>query len=972
MPRKSSAIAIVDPGTREVIADPADLPTLPSGPNSSSAPRAHNGMPRPSHYVPNKLHKSHRRVADATNTNRTSSQSVNAALNGNHGSEKLERARRDARQAAVSFRLNPNRDNTTASDNDPEEVQESFNVFARPFIPKALAIINTRPGRAVDTAPHKAFQYDAYAAASFGPASGFLPHPPHPNLNTAAAPRPALVSVALRHYEAFFQLHLQQEAGAQRLENEACSLYGHEVNLRRPSEFQGQMICTLQVPGLRENSPLVEEDDVVQLRQLVYEDGTTVLRGMADWLRRKDNFEKNRPQSHSWPEEAPGWTQFIYRARVLGVVRATETLHLRVWGLPLGPKPMDKFNIQFEVPVERSLPMSFAVADAHHTLSHGGWMNSMLFPANSDSEIQERLHTGVWTQRFFDKDLNWEQKKAVESALLRSHGTLPYLISGPPGTGKTKTIIETALQMVRSLTTLNHILLCAPSDPAADTLGLRLNSHLSPAEMLRLNRPCRSFAEVPDTLLPYCCVQGDAFGLPPLETLMKFRVIVTTCRDSAMLVRARLTNTDICAVKRSMRGLSASLAPYERLPEVKLHWAGLLLDEAAQAMESEALIPLTIVAPPIENDHNSSAPVVVMAGDEYQLGPRTVLPASGLKNSLFARLFKRSVYANHPLARGKKGEAPPPLTKALLPVLRPAFANLIRNYRSHPAILAVPSNLFYWDTLEPEAKDTGRLAGWKGWQGRRWPVLFHDNKSLDDLELPGVMQGAGGWYNNGEAIVACSYAQSLVQSGLVAQNEVCIMSPFRSQVRVLRETMRQQDYGAMWDVNVGPTEAFQGLEKGVVILCVTRARKRFVKQDQDLGWGIIGMPNKMNVALTRAKYGLIVVGDRDLLMDDPNWKAFVQFCERNGLVAKSDATKRENGDGDGDGDGDGEGGASVCEETLTRQEKILLDKESARQNSEAPVLGPLSKNQAGGEMSMPGPDDYNNGDYYRGYRRNGY
>jgi superfamily I DNA and/or RNA helicase len=53
------------------------------------------------------------------------------------------------------------------------------------------------------------------------------------------------------------------------------------------------------------------------------------------------------------------------------------------------------------------------------------------------------------------------------------------------------------------------------------------------------------------------------------------------------------------------------------------------------------------------------------------------------------------------------------------------------------------------------------------------------------------------------------------------------------------------------------------------------------------------MPNKMNVALTRAKFGLIVIGRREILLQDPNWKAFLDFCERNGLVAgKNDSDGR--------------------------------------------------------------------------------
>lgn len=395
-----------------------------------------------------------------------------------------------------------------------------------------------------------------------------------------------------------------------------------------------------------------------------------------------------------------------------------------------------------------------------------------------------------------------------------------------------------------------------------------------------------------------------------------------------------------------------AISPYETLPEAKLHWTALLLDEAAQAMEPEALIPLTVVAPPVDPNFSGPAPLVVMAGDEHQLGPRTSLSASPLKESLFGRLFKRPVYADHPLARGKKGEAPVPLTKSLLPVLRPAFTNLIRNYRSHAAILAVPSKLFYWDTLEPEATDTDRLADWDGWQGRGWPVLFHNNSALDEIELPGLMEGTGGWFNHGEAVIACDYARSLVASGLVTQDEVCIMSPFKAQVKALRQLIRKPEYGAMWNVNIGPTEAFQGLERGVVILCVTRARKKFVVEDQKLGWGIIGTPNKMNVALTRAKYGLIVVGNRDLLVEDENWKAFVHFCERNGLVAQAESPSSGSSYGDTPTDAS----------TLTRLEKVTAERERFKKMSTGPVWDMLRQIQAGGELTMTDPYDYDDDD----------
>lgn len=171
----------------------------------------------------------------------------------------------------------------------------------------------------------------------------------------------------------------------------------------------------------------------------------------------------------------------------------------------------------------------------------------------------------------------------------------------------------------------------------------------------------------------------------------------------------------------------------------------------------------------------------------------------------------------------------------------------------------------------------------------------------------------GGWYNRGEAQIACAYAARLVKSGLVAQNEVCIMSPFKAQVKCLRATIKENRFGSLWDVDIGPTEAFQGLERGVVILCTTRSKQQFVESDKKAGWGIIGFPNRMNVALTRAKFGLIVIGRQEVLHQDPNWKAFLDFCYRNGLVAAED-----------DGHGPVYDGDNV---ERTRLEKVLLAQE---------------------------------------------
>lgn len=685
--------------------------------------------------------------------------------------------------------------------------------------------------------------------------------------------------------------------------------------------MSGVAACTISVPGLRENSPYIEEDDVVQLRQLRY-DHVGNLFNMEHWLA----IRRRRDQGDLLAlDPAPGWTSIIYNGRVTQVRRKAEELVLAVSGLtapcayvtqPAMPqmilgkwmlgKQKLRFNVQFPVPEKRYIPMRHAISNAQqsfeldenlttttdsqpngpsHTARH--WLSSMLFPSEIDCSLQTDLNSGMFSRLYFDKELNYEQKRATETFCSRNYGTVPFLISGPPGTGKTKTLVEIAVQLIKNVDGVGRILFCAPSDPAADTIAQRLSAYFGPSELLRLNKPTRTFAEVSGAVLPYCYVSQNNFDLPPFRQLMSYKIVVTTCRDASMLLYARVTNSDLYAAEY---GLRTTLHPNDPKPDVDLHWNALLMDESAQAIEPEALIPLVVVAPPNGTVRLASTPLFAMAGDENQLGPRTSLRASSLKTSLLARLFARPVYSAHPLARSKTGAAPPPLSKGMLPINRPPFTNLIRNYRSHPAILAIPSALFYHDTLEPEATDVNRLEGWSEWRGKRWPVLYHNNGAEDDQDMDG-----GGWFNTGEAQIACNYAALLVNSGLVAQKEICIMTPFKAQVACIRKTIRNERFGSLWDVDIGPTEAFQGLERGVVILCTTRSKQKYAEKDKLVDWGIIGLPNKMNVAITRAKFGLIVIGKREILANDPNWKSFLSFCSRNGLEADTNDVETEQG-----------------------------------------------------------------------------
>jgi helicase MOV-10 len=472
--------------------------------------------------------------------------------------------------------------------------------------------------------------------------------------------------------------------------------------------------------------------------------------------------------------------------------------------------------------------------------------------------------------------------------------------------------------------------------------------------MFRLNSWTRWFAEVPATILPYTYPENSFFSLPDFETMMSYKVVVTTCRDADMLVQARLTNESLMHLAQKTISAVAPQLSKSVNPKQLIHWTALLLDEAAQAIEPEALVPLSVVNPvfsmaatgAVSTEWSHPVPQVVMAGDECQLGPLLSLKsATPLATSLFARLFARPLYSAHPLSRanGSRG-----LTSAMLPILRPPFTNLIRNYRSHPAILTVPSVLFYADSLITECNMlSDAVRTWPGWQdadafggrsvavanidsgdayrangrGRNlscWPVLFVNNSGADTLESILAGRRAGGLFNVNEAFVALRIVQSLLRhripgppterahgdlpstqvNGYVSEamtnndsiqpGEIVVMSPFRAQVNYLRTTFREV---GLYKVNIGPLEAFQGLESRIVILCTTRTRlgtvdqgrDRFVREDQSKGLGVIGERKKFNVAITRAKEGLIVIGDKECLTctKDEAWEEFLAFCERN-------------------------------------------------------------------------------------------
>nr|XP_019043149.1 hypothetical protein I302_07720 [Kwoniella bestiolae CBS 10118]OCF22079.1 hypothetical protein I302_07720 [Kwoniella bestiolae CBS 10118] len=539
-----------------------------------------------------------------------------------------------------------------------------------------------------------------------------------------------------------------------------------------------------------------------------------------------------------------------------------------------------------------------------------GWetVQRWLFPevthVGTDISVKSQIQLG-WV----DAGLNEEQRGAIGAITFREH-KVPYLISGPPGsspslfqsfarilivgTGKTKTLVEAALQILATHPDSN-IVICAPSNSAADTIARRLcvpsstssasGSIIQPGTALRLNLPSRTFAEVPGEILPFCYVAPtatgmNAFSIPPFAELMKYRVVICTCQDASVLATANATNIAMMKAESEMLETFHRVSDSSRIRDIPPHWTHLLIDEAAQASEPEALIPLSVVVPyPLPEGFRSVDPVIVLCGDMHQLGP--IISSQEARDgeldvSLLERLFLREVYAAHSRARGRQKldnghhtsdwEAP--------------FTNLVQNYRSIAPILMVPAAMFYNDTLVPAAKNVDLLK-WKDLPNPKIPILFQGCEGAEDWIDELTSPSAQSWYNPSEVETIVHQVESLLGADLgIKQNQIAVITPWREQVWRLRARLRSMGYH---EVDVGNVETYQGAEFRVTIVSCVRSRERFLDDDRKMNMGLFNERKRLNVAITRAKEILIVVGNANLLKRDPYWNGFLQIMLRNNL-----------------------------------------------------------------------------------------
>ncbi|KAF7701979.1 hypothetical protein HF521_001262 [Silurus meridionalis] len=432
--------------------------------------------------------------------------------------------------------------------------------------------------------------------------------------------------------------------------------------------------------------------------------------------------------------------------------------------------------------------------------------------------------------KFFNCNLNPAQKEAVKRILSGQCRPTPYVLFGPPGTGKTITLIEAILQVYYRVPG-SRVLVCTPSNSAADLICIRLHEsgYLKDASMARVNATCRMEEFIPEVLRQYCHAGED------VRHASFHRIVVSTCTSAGMFYQI---------------GLRVG------------HFTHVFLDEAGQATEPESLIPLGLVF--------EKTGQIVLAGDPKQLGPvvKSKLAESfGLGVSLLERLMANPLYSCT-----EKGYNPFLVTK------------LVYNYRSHEVLLELPSRLFYGGELcvRSQRAVVDSLCHWSRLPTKGFPLIFHGVRGTEMREATNPS-----WFNPGEAVQAMLYCCQLAKRlyNPIPASDIGIITPYKKQVEKIRVLLHR---AGLADIKVGSVEEFQGQEFLVIILSTVRSIEALPSNDIQSTLGFLSNPKRFNVAITRPKALLIVIGNPHVLVKDPCFHELLQYIYENGAYLGCD------------------------------------------------------------------------------------
>ncbi len=435
--------------------------------------------------------------------------------------------------------------------------------------------------------------------------------------------------------------------------------------------------------------------------------------------------------------------------------------------------------------------------------------------------------------------LNASQEKAVNQVLCAKEVAV---VHGPPGTGKTTTLVEAVYE---TLHRENQVMVSAQSNTAVDWIAEKLVDRGIP--VLRIGNPTR----VNDKMLAFTYERRfEAHSdYPELWQIRKtIREMTGRLRKSGREDRERLHN-QLTKLRVRATGLEIRIdtelftearviactlvGAASRVLERK-RFSSLFIDEAAQAIEAACWIAI------------SRADRVILAGDHCQLPP-TIKCIEAARGGLGRTLLEKVVLHK-------------PETVSLLKI----------QYRMHEDIMRFPSRWFYHDELEaaPEVKYRGILDF-------DTPVSWIDTSELD-LQEKAVAEGTGR-LNTGEAELLVRELKNYMERiGIrrILEEHIYfgVISPYRAQVHYLRHLLKKEPLFRHCRrlITVHTVDGFQGQERDVIMISLVRANEK----------GQIGFLRdlrRMNVAITRARMKLLILGEAVTLTRHPFYRELYEY-----------------------------------------------------------------------------------------------
>lgn len=444
--------------------------------------------------------------------------------------------------------------------------------------------------------------------------------------------------------------------------------------------------------------------------------------------------------------------------------------------------------------------------------------------------------------------LNASQEEAVNRVLCARDVAV---VHGPPGTGKTTTLVEAVYE---TLHRENQVMVAAQSNTAVDWIAEKLVDRGIP--VLRVGNPTR----VNDKMLAFTYERRFEAHVDYPE-LWKIRKTIRdisaslrkkregergVCFDRLAKLRARATELEIridAQLFAEARVIACTLVGAANRVLERKRFSSLFIDEAAQAIEAACWIAI------------SRADRVILAGDHCQLPP-TIKCLEAAKGGLDRTLLEKVVHTK-------------PETVSLLKI----------QYRMHEDIMRFSSRWFYHHALEaaPEVRSRGILD-------YDTPISWVDTSDLEIREKS-VADGTGR-LNTGEAELLIRHLKEYIwrigpERVLSEGIDFGLISPYRAQVQYVRQLLRRDTFFRPYRslITVHTVDGFQGQERDVIFISLVRANEA----------GQIGFLRdlrRMNVAMTRARMKLLILGDASTLTRHPFYRALYEYIEN---ISKAEA-----------------------------------------------------------------------------------